>query len=662
LISRDFYGWVIALTTLMVLPPVYDALAAPRPRVAVMEIDDGSKSFSAKDIQSASEYLRGRLAAAGKYIVIDRSRQAAKLKDMVKKEKKESYKQCYARNCQIPLGQALSADSILRTTLTRIGSRYTVSGELVDLAKEATVAGGFVEFKGEPVKDRTERLVEALRLVVAQLTGTYKGGRKGEHTGNQAVVVAEADLGEGGAGAWSAGGDPVLVRFASSPPGAVVLINGNMMCQKTPCTRTLPSGKTRVIMHMERYESREETLDLKEGDIRWELPPNFGLLTVYTTPSDLPVLIDDLDAGKTPLEKVKIEGGIHRILIRSSCHYEVGKRINLNKGDERILELNVEERPAGLKVTVLDPDGNAGTGQVFVDGESKGTAPGVFEVSVCARTLEVRRDGMETWKSDVELKEKETKHIAVELKREGNADWARVPAGTFTMGSEDGNLDEQPKHRVEVSRPFLMQVQEMSQGLWKSLYGNNPAQNMSCGDECPVERITWYEALDAANRLSERDGFSPCYRMEKCFGKPGKGMQCRKSIFEGIACKGYRLPTEAEWEYVAGMSQSADLNAVAWHGDNSGNRSHPGATRAGIELGVFDLLGNVAEWVFDGYDAEYYRRSSTVDPTGTEGSFDRGLRGCSYSSSPRRCGMQTRDKMAPGSRKADVGFRLVRSL
>ena len=147
------------------------AAAKSKPKVAVMPIDDQSGKLKKKVVRAGTEFLRGQLASTGRYVVIDKSRQEAKLKALIWMQKKESYKQCYDKNCQVPLGQALAADTILRTTVTRLGRSCTLNSELVDLAKEATVGAGTADFKC-----KGKNLKKAIRKVMEQLTGDSQGG------------------------------------------------------------------------------------------------------------------------------------------------------------------------------------------------------------------------------------------------------------------------------------------------------------------------------------------------------------------------------------------------------------------------------------------------------------------------------------------------------
>ena len=128
-----------------------------------MEFEDRSGSLSEKTLSDATEYIRGAFVSTNKYVVIAKERQE---KAMIKEMKKESYKSCNDKNCQIPLGQALSADTILRTTITFFGGSYTITSELIDLAKEATVIGAKEDYDGSEAALKT-----ALDKIVEKITG-----------------------------------------------------------------------------------------------------------------------------------------------------------------------------------------------------------------------------------------------------------------------------------------------------------------------------------------------------------------------------------------------------------------------------------------------------------------------------------------------------------
>ena len=138
-------------------------------KLAVMEFEDRSGNLSAKTLSDATEYIRSAFVSSNKYVVIAKERQE---KEMIKEMKKESYKSCNDKNCQIPLGQALSADTILRTTITFFGGIYTITSELIDIAKEATVNGAKDKFDGSE-----KSLMQALDSIVAQIIDKQEENR-----------------------------------------------------------------------------------------------------------------------------------------------------------------------------------------------------------------------------------------------------------------------------------------------------------------------------------------------------------------------------------------------------------------------------------------------------------------------------------------------------
>jgi len=158
----------IKIVFILFIVLIFTGLYAERkPKLAVMDIEDKTGTFESSVIESATEYLRGKLSAADKFVVIDRTRQAAIMKKLIREEQKESYKQCYDESCQIPLGQALAADTILRSSITHFSDKFTLTVELVDLAKEASVKGATADFDGSE-----KGLKEAILKVSAEITGS----------------------------------------------------------------------------------------------------------------------------------------------------------------------------------------------------------------------------------------------------------------------------------------------------------------------------------------------------------------------------------------------------------------------------------------------------------------------------------------------------------
>jgi formylglycine-generating enzyme required for sulfatase activity len=231
--------------------------------------------------------------------------------------------------------------------------------------------------------------------------------------------------------------------------------------------------------------------------------------------------------------------------------------------------------------------------------------------------------------------------------------YALIPAGTFVMGSpkgEDSLATNETKHEVTLSRSFYLKTTEVTQGEWERVFGANPSKFKECGSNCPVENISWMQAADYANRLSRADGLQECYGGDKL------------ATFVGLDCKGYRMPTEAEWEYAARAGstgpQYGDLGFIAWFRDNSNASTHPVAQKQPNAFGLYDMLGNVWEWTGDWY-AENLTPAS--NPVGAATGTYRVFRGNSYDGHSTMMRVALRGYEKPDVQSFLLGVRLART-
>lgn len=232
-----------------------------------------------------------------------------------------------------------------------------------------------------------------------------------------------------------------------------------------------------------------------------------------------------------------------------------------------------------------------------------------------------------------------------------------LPAGGFRMGSTKFR-DEQPVRLVKLTHPFALSETEVTQAQYRTVMRENPSQFKDKPDSAdrPVEQVSWLDAVRYCNKLSEREGLKPCYQIQ---GDEVRWLDSR--------CAGYRLPTEAEWEYAARADQSYeyagsnDLDSVAWHGPNAQNETHPVATKNANSWFLHDLSGNVWEWVWDRYH-DSYAGAEKLDPTGPQKGENRVVRGGSYFLEAGDARVANRDWSAPSDRFRNYGFRLAKSL
>jgi len=206
-----------------------------------------------------------------------------------------------------------------------------------------------------------------------------------------------------------------------------------------------------------------------------------------------------------------------------------------------------------------------------------------------------------------------------------------IPPGDFMMGSDIAD-HEKPIHKVTISKGFWFGKTEVTQVQWQSVTGSNPSKSINCLN-CPVEQVSWDDAQSFISKLNaQNDGYK------------------------------YRLPTEAEWEYAARAGTTGDyagnLDAMAWYRSNSADKTHEVGTKQPNKWGLYDMHGNVSEWVQDWFLASY--SSGTVtDPTGPASGYGRGLRGGNYWSSADYVRSASRGYSIL-SRSHDMGFRVVR--
>jgi formylglycine-generating enzyme required for sulfatase activity len=248
--------------------------------------------------------------------------------------------------------------------------------------------------------------------------------------------------------------------------------------------------------------------------------------------------------------------------------------------------------------------------------------------------------------------------------RDGPLVMVELAGGTFLMGSPDtdpmADDREKPQHQVQVSA-LRMGLTPVTRGQWRAVIGDDRGPG---GDAPPVTEVSWDDALHFCNRLSKQQGYRPCYR------RPWyrqTGLWHRRHWVCDWQAGGYRLPTEAEWEYGcragtgtrwSGGDDPESLGDDAWFDQNSGYSAHPVAEKRPNPWGLHDLHGNVWEWCWDWYGP--YRPDDPIDPCGAAHGQQRVVRGGAFFDSPDDLRSARRVYAQPEDRDPDLGFRCVR--
>ncbi len=432
----------------------------------------------------------------------------------------------------------------------------------------------------------------------------------------------------------------VPLMIESNPPDATVYLDGVKLGQ-TPLSVFYSPGTYPVRVEKDGYVSIEnQTLSVAAPQTlkKFSLAEDVGFITINTFKT-AKVYIN----GKEYPEHthLKLTSQLLKIKVTMPHAADVEKQIVLKRGDNLTVDLYPKVQTGTLQVAVTPFDADI---ELIGDAAQHYAAKGIHvfkHIPIGQYTLKVKAEGYRTETKTLNLIKNQILTETVKLQKgpSGNIEMVFVKGGTFQMGctseQSDCNDDEKPVHTVTVS-DFYMGKYEVTQKQWKEIMGNNPSYFK--GDNLPVERVSWNDIQEFLKKLNQKTGMN------------------------------YRLPTEAEWEYAArgGVKSrgykyagSNDIDEVAWHDGNSGNKTHPVGQKKANELGIYDMSGNVWEWCSDWYSSSYYGSSPQNNPQGPSSGLHRVARGGSWYDYARYCRVARRDFSGPGIRYYALGFRLV---
>ncbi len=336
-----------------------------------------------------------------------------------------------------------------------------------------------------------------------------------------------------------------------------------------------------------------------------------------------------------------------------------------------------------LQAILDDPDEDVPR-QVFADWlESRGDFRGeLLRVSNLLRRVEVPHRAALEGRQQQLLHQEGVSPVAPTITNSLEMSLVWIPSGGFLMGSppdEELRFREEQQHLVHISRGYWMSIDPVTQQAYQKMTGENPSEFTGGHEEgdpqrFPVERVSWYDATAFCNQLSEQEGLNPYYRISN---SQREGISIHGATVTSQGGDGYRLPSEAEWEYAcrAGMTtpfhfgnllngQQANCNGNYPYGTQEPGPYRQGPSEAGCyrpnAWGLYDMHGNIWEWCQDGFRQDY-QLLPQVNPVSSAPETNRVYRGGGWGSSARNCRAANRDWSSPSYRNRYLGFRVVRS-
>ncbi len=447
---------------------------------------------------------------------------------------------------------------------------------------------------------------------------------------------------------------PVAVTINSQPEGARVYID-NVLFGITPKSSFFNEGTYPIRIEKESFETIEDIINVIEPEVSksYNLKDLRASLTINTSPQAR----ISLNGNEYKLVKdMKMPASVVEIEISQAKAKSIKRLVTLKQKETLTLDLFPEIERGNISVVTIPTTASI---ELMGDAGEHYTAIGrksFTDIPVGNYELIISNDGYKTHKETIKLTADNTvqKQFSLEEGSDVPDGFVYVQGGTFQMGSKSGDSDEKPVHSVTLS-DFFISKYEVTQAEWQEIMENDPSHFK--GNNNPVEKVSWYDAVDFCNKKSLKDGLEPVY------SGSGKNIKC------DFSKNGYRLPTEAEWEFAARggnkskgytYSGSNNIDEVAEYEGNNNKSTKAVGGKKPNELGIYDMSGNVWEWCWDWYGD--YSSSAQTDPLGPNSGSNRVKRGGSWIYSAAYCRVAFRISSNPTySSNSGIGFRLARS-
>jgi formylglycine-generating enzyme required for sulfatase activity len=492
--------------------------------------------------------------------------------------------------------------------------------------------------------------------------------------------------------------DWAVVTLRTDPPGATVLVDG-VEAGVTPAEVEMASGQREVEVRLAGYNAWSSKLQIVANQPQ-QLPDIAlavadGRVDLASVPSDASVSVNGEFRGRTPLSLRLPPGRTHRVALSKPGYDTATRELSVGADSGRRLEIELAAQYGDIEVTSTPP-----SVEIWVDGERVGTTPTTLKLTAVPHVVELRQAGFTVERAELTprpgfpqrleraltaLDTSSGGGFANVLRSSAGHELKLIPAGQFTMGSsrrEVGRRSNEALKPVRITRAFYLSAREVTNAQFRAFKPSHDSGEFNGealnGDDQPVVNVTWDDVAQYLNWLSVKDGLQPVYE------ERGNGWVAVRPLRNG-----YRLPTEAEWEWAARFAGQTAALLYPWGEampppDRSGNYadvnaasvlpttlvtyddgnavSAPVASYAPNAFGVYDLGGNVAEWVQDVYVADAVESTVRVDdPLGPESGRLHVVRGASWRSATV-ADLRLAARGSGFEPRPDLGFRIARNL
>jgi Protein of unknown function (DUF1566)/PEGA domain len=407
MVMRNFLYLLIIAAALITHINVRETRGDTLHRVAVLEL-----SNDAEITESEAYYLTDKVRDAASRVLTNRGFLVITRENLQELlPPGTDLSKCGTAECEVEIGRTIGTDYIVTGEILKFSGEFRAN-----LKAHHSSTGAFLgaeACKGKSLTDLEESIANSSLLLFNKILA-HSGAGPVSPTG---PTVQPGAIGETSTGAWDLPtGSQVVVRFESNPPGAVVMVDGQLKCQQTPCGKSINAGSATISMQRERYQARQEIVQIKNGmaPLSWKLSPTFGWLSVESNPSGLSVMINGEASGTTPLKKHELDPGAYEVMVTDPRYVDKGERINLSAGERKTVSVTLAAREGGLSVSAQDQSGNDLAGEVFLDGAKVGSAPGSFKAIVGKHKLEVRT-GRGLWSGEIEIKEQQVTPVMAKV-------------------------------------------------------------------------------------------------------------------------------------------------------------------------------------------------------------------------------------------------------